>query len=466
MKAIISHRAEGITNQLYAGLASVCSVVVLCILADVHTHPMKMWWGIAVAALTSLIYSRCSFRSLGGALVLFFAVGMSYCGALANIWWFTTAHSATDQMPWLANFDAANDWNLAVGFITGTGDLQSVPRFYGYFMGALMSVLGHSVVVPIMFNVLCYALLLLVMGALGWSLTGSRRYATILMALTGAMSYLTVLSTIIMKDVPLTLCMALVAWQMVRLRHRMKSRFPATPFILLLTAVCAIALLRPNSLLFVVLGCAIMGVSLRPFRISVPIALTALLALTLCIAMHYLPFHYPAVTDQLLVADSSYHQVFSAGSARWDHMVGIYDQLPIWKKILWLPVNVVVQFFIPLPWTCGNYIDFGVTMPYAHFGFAWYFAGAMILYALWNSAGARVSSWMLLAWWGIACTIITAYVSAGHVSRYCIPLLPLLLPAAARAFRYMNGTKSFYIWLGVSTAGIAIALSIAYILFA
>lgn len=64
--------------------------------------------------------------------------------------------------------------------------------------------------------------------------------------------------------------------------------------------------------------------------------------------------------------------------------------------------------------------------------------------------------------WGVVLTAGIALMTSGRVSRYCLPLLPLLLPAAASAVVYARRERSLQIWMGVFVALMVPGLVICY----
>ena len=64
--------------------------------------------------------------------------------------------------------------------------------------------------------------------------------------------------------------------------------------------------------------------------------------------------------------------------------------------------------------------------------------------------------------WGVALTLITAYSDAGRASRYCLPLLPLLLPAAAQTALLDRRRRPLHVWLAIFTIILAATLAVCH----
>lgn len=463
VKQLVIESKSALSRSRIGRMVAVCVLSFIIVAVAVDGYAQQALWGAAIAALTAAVYGRSRFFSVSGCAVLTVALSLSYAGALYNIWWFTDACGGTPAMPVLDNFDASIDWHTADTLAQGSLDYDGIVRNYGILVGGFLWLLGFHVAVPVMLNVMCYGLLLIAMGAIGWELSGSRRMSTITMLLTASISYLTVQSTVIIKDVPLTLCMAVTVVGMLRIRS---GKFGgAADFVLLFLALAFMAFLRPNSMPFVPLGALLLALG-SDKRTAMGFVALSFVAMGLSMATRYGLMRVPGIVEQLAVTNSSDQQFFSGNSMPWDSIIGRYDQLSLWQKLAWLPASVGVQFLIPLPWNYLSYINFGPTVPYAHFGFAWYFSGALAVYAVAREAVAPNSGHIRLALWGMACTVVTAYLTSGHTSRYCLTFLPMILPAAAYALWVYGRDRSLHIWLGTFSIILVSVLSAAYYIYA
>ena len=101
-------------------------------------------------------------------------------------------------------------------------------------------------------------------------------------------------------------------------------------------------------------------------------------------------------------------------------------------------------------------------MAVAHISYFWYLAGALIIYWIFGCAYRAPRRQQLTVVWGVILTVITAYMSSGRISRYCLPYLPLLLPAAAIVALDCRRRRSLWIWLAVFAALLLTALLICY----
>lgn len=127
-------------------------------------------------------------------------------------------------------------------------------------------------------------------------------------------------------------------------------------------------------------------------------------------------------------------------------LLGDYAHMPVWRKLIWLPVSCVIQYFIPLPWNALRDIPMGVTLAYAHQGWIWYAEGGIALAFLmlysWRKA-MRNEMLSRLIWWAAAMWIVIAWLYAGTVSRYLLPFMPIFAVASLWCLLKVRCRKEF-----------------------
>ena len=420
---------------------------------------------IAIGAATGYAYSKCPFRSRAGAWVLLAALTVTTIGVVVNVNYFTTVFSTTVDRPFLQNWDAANDWSRAVYYLTGENDGGfSANRYLSALATGLMMVFGRDITVPLMFNVLCYCFTLVCMGAIAWTLTTDRRTASATMIAGVLMCYLMEQATVFIKDVEVTLLMALAAlvfarWSRPAGAH--PSRHAAAEGVGMAAVLVAMMFMRAQYLYMIALGAVMFGIRLRPLRADGRFLAVAVAALALRGLVAY-AFTAPTVAASLGLQFSRSFQFFDSNSMVWDNMVGLYSDKSLLERLLWLAPSTVLQFLLPFPWTWANHLEFGPFTALAHFGFFWYYTGALILYWLFTRLRKAPRALAIMVLWGVALTLITAYSDAGRASRYCLPLLPLLLPAAAQTALLDRRRRSLRVWLAVFTVILAATLAVCH----
>lgn len=408
------------------------------------------------------IYSQCRFRSTAGAAILLAAYTLVVCGIIININYYTAVSGGTYAAPVLANIDMATDWSRAVHDTYGEPLAeQRQIRNYSYIISALLFAFGRDIGCPLIFNALCYGLTLIMFGAIAWQLTNNTTIATAAIAIAALMCYLMVQATVLLKDVPVTMCFAAVCLSLTSLRN---ARGSSLMWIILLAALATAltGFLRANVLLMLIVGYAIFALSAliahNPRALYSCIGLCALAALIFAIMKTTL--HYPSIAENI---DGRSVGVFVHGTntAAWDNMLpNEYMELTIWQKLVWLPASIAVQFLIPFPWNFSRDMVFGATEAVAHFGFFWYYAGAAFIFFLWMSiarfrnfafANPHRLDMLALALWAVCLTAITAYMTSGRVSRYCLPYLPMILPCVVWTICTYWRRRSLWVWLAAFT---------------
>lgn len=405
-----------------------------------------------VCGVVAIVYRQCAWRSLPGAYVLLAMTTLSTCGAIINVNYFTTVFSSGLDSPVLFNWDASTDWYRAMYCLGLTNDPGSFSsRHLAHIAAALMRVFGTDITVPIMFNVLCYPLALIVMGSVAFTLTSSRKVALATLVAGSLMCYFYTQSTWLIKDVPVTLCVGTCALVLARWRSRTDAA-KVSDVVLLAVAMAALLFLRANFMYVIALGAAMMAVRRGPWRLDWRMVAVAVVAVALRWGYDMV---YDSVSAQALLTVDGHTTLnhVKPPTRAWDNMHGkSYEDLAVWQRLLFLPASVLVQFLIPFPWNFTRDTIFGPTMFVAHFGFFWYYAGALIVYWLFGAWRGGTPTMRLVVVWGIVMTVMTAWMSAGRVSRYCLPYLPLLLPAAGYVAVNLWRRRSLWIWLGVFTA--------------
>lgn len=416
--------------------------------------------GIIVAA-----YERCEFRTSLGSAVVMIGYTLVVCGIILNINYFTVKSGGLYYAPVLFNDDARNDWINAVCILDGrqpqiTEEAFLNLRYLSYIAAGLMSVFGRDIGVPLMFNAICYSSAVILIGSIAWRISRSRRVATVAMFAATLMCYLMAQAAVLLKDVPLTMCVAALVLVMTKWSVAQERTVSVGDCLILAVAICGIGFFRANMLLMILLGVFIFAFSRRIPDLRF-IGLAVFVMVVFILAKNFL---VTTTIDDAVNVDRATGVFSNPTNARaWNDMIGDdYTQMPVWRRIVILPASVVVQFLIPFPWNFVRDTVFGPFQAVAHFGYFWYVAGAILIYWIFGESRRSPRTMQLLVLWGIMLTVITAYMTSGRVSRYCLPYLPMLLPAVAYAACRCYRRRSFRIWLAIFAALLVPALIICH----
>lgn len=419
-----------------------------------------------IYAVTFIVYGRCPFRTRGGAWILLAGITLATFGVIININYYTAVFNTGYDNPMLLNWDSSLDWNSTIGYLTGdsTG-LAPSKRNLCRLAAGLMAVFGRDIGVPLMFNVLCYSLTLIIMGAISWTLTASRRIATATMLCGLLMCYLLEQTAVFIKDVEVTMLMGLAALVMTRWRVSEGRGVTGAEVAGMFTAIVGLAFLRGQAMYMIILGAVMMGVRRNPWRFDLRFAAVIAFAAGMRFLTHHIliggPKGFIRMVDHGLAMKT---YVTDSDTRIYEGMIGIDGRVSLAHKLLMLPAALGLQFLLPLPWTWASHLEFGPFTAVAHFGFFWYYAAALVVYRVTARLRATSPAMLLLVAWAVLLTVVSAYLDAGRASRYCLPYLPMLLPAAAATLVLDRRRRSLHVWLGVYTVILAAVLITVYYL--
>ncbi|MDE6270719.1 MAG: hypothetical protein K2M12_07720 [Muribaculaceae bacterium] len=442
--------AVGLTAMLLPG----ASAAVLC-----------TGWIVALLPLL-LIYKARPWSGIAGGWVVLTASVALWVGICVNCHYFIGIHPDADvSRPVLMNFDAWSAWNNALVDI-GRDDAMFCdwPALgYGHFVGLIVALTGPDISIPIMFNAFCALATIVLAGSMGAEcVDGSRadkqRMAWVTMLFTSAMAYFMVSGTILIKDCPVALAIALSAWAGLQAR---KGRL-LWPAIALVPALIMVLYMRPNFVLVLSAIVALTGFAASKRGRGATLALVLPLVIIFFIVQYHEHAEYIGKYARMVGAFDHQEEGELVRNADYSQ-ISRYFLMPFWLRILLLPVVAGIQFLIPLPFNFDKYTVFGPCMMLAHFGFCRYALGGLVMYFECRQFSRRVPGRLkMLTLSGILIYLAIAYCYAGIISRYGIPLIALFTPAAAYCWLNYRHERAFRIWAMVFIAALAIALTLAY----
>lgn len=421
---------------------------------------------------TGALYERTGIASRTGWYTLFSAMVLLSLGFAANVWYFTVCSGGTPADPVLNNNDAYVAWRHIIEVRTGepfVGDLFDTGasrQGYGVLMGWLSAVLGLDIGTLLVVNVFAVLMTIVLSGMIAVELIGTdaddqsrRRIGGLAMLMTAAICYFLASGVILIKDALSCMTMALFVYGV--LRMRCQAFEDSIRFRTVTSAVVAAALLlafqiRPNFLPMMILGFIILGSYKRRSSLYACMAGSVLAA-----GLYYISEAMLDTAPSFTALATHSEDIIDENSARLDgytSVVGGYIGKPFYAKLLQLPVSAAVQFLTPLPWGFTKHIVFGPSQIWSHVSYPWYAVGGMAIYYMLFCLRRSPDMLARTCCYGVLLTLITAYATGGTISRYCLPWLPLLVPAAVWVWMNCRGEKSFRIYAAVYVVLMAVVL--------
>lgn len=417
------------------------------------TAAMAGVW-IAVAS----VYQRTSSRSLTGWWTLLIATTLLAVGTIANIHFFTVASGGATTTPVLENPDVHRYFLDALHHagLEGGQPEWIDKRGYGLTISLLWRLTGVTIVSPLIMNMFMILLSIIISGVItarlmsnGRDSSHAQRLAATAMIMTAAVCYYLNSGTLLLKEAGTCLALALSALALTSVINPQSGTLPRIKSgAAFLGGIILLCFMRYNYILIVLVG-ALLVTSWRnrksimqtlPF---IAICLAAWGVMTL-IFSNYITANTGVIIDGENIRSYFF---FDNGQHRfYNNMIGDYLSYPAWKRILLLPVSAVTQYLVPFPWNFSRDLTFGYTLAYAHITYPWYLVGGMILYFLvtgWRTASRGLRKYVFV---GALMWLIPAYLFAGTVSRYALPMLPMLIPAAVHVFSTCRNNRNFRIY--------------------
>ena len=448
----------------FAAIALVAAILYIFPGAGLLTMLIKY---LGVWAVTVFAYKQLCPCNIGGFYSMLVMWTMLAVGVTINIWYFTTYSGGTVYSPVLVNDDASTAWTQMTTVLSGTeSDVSLARRGYGSLLAMLCGRNTPSIATLLCFNMLATMIAVVLTGAATAAMlrrageipeSKLARAACTAMIMTGGVSYFLTTGTILIKDAFCCLAMATVLYALFGVRGS------AVKWTLLVASAFLAMLIRPNMLVFIALASIFSLYSGRRYDILPTIAFCIVLA-----GVYIWQSHSGQASAVIDTNDgtTSFWLGRNNGTTRleaYSTIGGGYENLPILRKIVLLPFTLSVQFLTPLPWAFTRDAVFGPALSWAHFSLPWYALGGLLFYFLFFRLRRSPRNVQAAFAFALAAWAMTAFITGGTVSRYCLPWLPFLVPAAVWLFSSgQTSARSFRIWMWSYAALLAIGLAIVF----
>lgn len=409
---------------------------------------------LGIAAVVA--YRRMpSYARAGEALLVLVITALAVL-TVANTHYYTIVSGGTDAAPVIVNPDLENNWNDALYYIGQHAEKgPDTHSFFAMVVAAFLWVGGVSVTLAMSVSVVCTVVTLLLTNAIAYRLSSSQRIATLSVLATACVCYLTAFGTVLIKEPMVIMAMAMAAYGICQWRK--------SSLAWVIAGAVFMTIARPNLNIAIASGvviCAFADSRASVRKTWLPrllaIAIPALFLLIINRAEYS-----PSVTYQMRGVEELEH--FRAPwQAAFYNIVGddlFYEPL---KRILYMPVFIVTQFLIPLPWTYARDAIYGPAFTVAHFGFPWYYFGAILIYYLCTFRRYANRRLLAVTLFGIFCWLIPCFTFMGVISRYGLLAVPLMAPAVATVLATQMRRRSLQIWLVVFSLVLVLTLAKVY----
>ncbi len=434
----INDRAFG-----YAQLGYIAAVSLALLLLPGAHFSTTLIALIAVWIMISAVYQSSPWRNREGWWTLLISTTLLSVGIISNVHLYTTSHDATTELPMLLNPDSARYYYDALHSAGHPAGIASDIKNHGYglLISCLWQVTGITIVAPLVLNMLLVLLSIIMCGGIAWRVLrgttcrSGRWIASCAMIMSASVCYFLNSGTLLLKEASLTFALAITGFAMTTLVTPPATKKRMVKFMLMFVCGGAfLALLRYNYLIMLLIGIVMLAKwqrsTLRTGAIMATICV-ACWATAVIIARHY-QYDLTRSTAGIISGNGldGYFLTDVEGHATYNSIITGYFDFPWWEKTLLLPMTAAVQYLIPLPWGFCDDIGYGYTLAWAHVSLPWYAVGGLILFYLITAMRRSPDALRRLSAWGTLMWLVPAYLFAGTVSRYTLPLLPLLIPCA------------------------------------
>lgn len=413
-----------------------------------------------VWSIVSTTYYRSKISCILGWCVLLIISTMLSVGIIANVHYYTVASGGTTTYPILHNPDAATYYADALASIGDAhGHYAPVNRHgYGLIISSLWQLTGISIVWPLVINMMFTLLSIVISGIITQHILSShinkscQSIATTAMIMTAAVCYYLNSGTLLLKESGICFAMAICTLGATRLVSRPTNRAKAIAlWVSFTTGLLLLIFLRHSFILFIAIAiiiiCPWQRDKIIPASLMLLLCGAAWAATQLFMHDYEISAQAANIVNGNGISDSYFYN--HPQHATYNKLVGDYFSYTVGQRILWLPISIITQFLTPFPWNFARDTIFGPTLAYAHISYPWYAIGGLILFYIIIAFRKSPSQLIRITLAGILLWCIPAYLFAGTVSRYALPMLPLLIPAAVYVWLQYKKNHSFIIFGGI-----------------
>lgn len=453
-------------------------VITCAVLAVVATGQYGMADGLRITAaymvaylVPCLVLSKARGSSMAAHwLLLLLAILVFYMDFTRLVIW-TTPDGNSLQYPYVLG-DARHYYKWALYKYLGRPDevMMVYPGFPMMMLG-LWKVLGLNVVWPQAMNAMFMMLSVVLTGMTTRRLLSHRVSVSSEGLLGGAMAlmclltYYIVINTTLLKEGSVCFAMTMAGFALASMSAcDQERRHHWRDIILLVLAGALLALIRTTYLYFIVIGIIVMA--LPHWRRDWIMALSMLVVMGLMLALgDYFSAYSFDRHAEIAGGGWNMHLTYVIGDTQrfYHDFLDYYFLYSVWHKVILLPVTMAVQFLLPFPWSYN--VPDSLINSIARWTYGWYMVGGTALFYYlvlsWRK-GLNMGGW---PWWPAILFAALAYLMAGSVARYAVPIQPLFVPVAVYVLCLLcdkRWLRPFLWWLCVFVILLLVALVLCH----
>lgn len=457
-------------------LAEVIAFAVLAWVAVAHfgtTDGLGITVSYLIAyAVPRVILSRARGTSMSACVLLFVVTVVLMALDIKRLIDWTALEGFSLERPNLTS-DARYYYKWALYHFNGSVDCENV-AFPGFplIMLGLWKVFGLSTVWPQAMNLMFTLTSVVLTGMTTRRLLTGRVAAsarTLLlggMAMVSIMIYYLVMGTAMLKEGSISLTMTMAGYSLASMaaideeRHR-----PWRDFVVFVVACALMAFVRTTYLYFIALGIVIMVLPHWRRDWIMATAMLAVFLVALLVGDHFASYSFERHAE-IVGGGWNMQRFYIKGDSQliYRKVLDYYFLYSPWHRAFMLPMTMTVQFLIPLPWL--YFEETYILNVLSRFTWGWYMVGGTALFYYIVISWRRQACMGAWAWWPAVAFAVMAYVMAGSIARYVLPIEPLFVPVAMFVVCNLaegRWRRPFKVWCIVFALMLALALTVCFL---
>ena len=350
------------------------------------------------------------------------------------------------------------------------GSVEESPTAFPGFplvMLGLWKVLGLSVIWPQALNMMCTLVSVVLTGMMTRRLLAHRvkvsNEALLLtgMVLTCLLQFYLMSGISILKEGIIFMSVSMAGFALASMATSDEERHrPWRDIVTFVTACALIAFIRTTFLYVLLLGVVVMALPHWRRDWLVAVFYVVIIVVLMVVGNHFASYSFNRHAE--IVGGGWNMQRIYFRNPIYGRLMGYYFLYSSWHKLALLPLTMSLQFFLPFPWFT-DYETPVLLNVLCHASYGWYLIGGIVLFYLLFMSWRRDGNMGAWPWWPFLYLVALAYIMAGTMSRYVLPVQMLLVPVAVYVLcRLYEGhlRRQFAIYFMVFVVLVAVALLI------